>query len=138
MLEAMSVEVPLGVAEVAAVIEACATAAQACTSCADACLAEDEVSALRACIALGNHCADICAVTGRVLSRPGRFDHLVVDHLLRACVIACTSAAEECRRHAEHHLHCAICAKACRACEQACTTLLEAEAFIELRNLAGG
>jgi hypothetical protein len=138
MLEAMSVEVPLGVAEVAAVIEACATAAQACTSCADACLAEDELAALRACIALDNHCADICAVTARVLSRPGRFDQLVVDHLLRACVIACASCAEECARHAEHHRHCAICAKLCRACEQACTALLEAEAFTELQKLAGG
>lgn len=44
----------------------------------------------------------------------------------------------ECARHDDHHRHCAIWAKACRACEQACAALLEAEAFAELQKLAGG
>jgi len=124
--------------DVAAAIEACLNASQACTSCADLCLAEDDVTALSACVGLDQTCADVCGMTMRVLSRPVRSDHLIVHRLLQACVRACASCAEECARHADHHRHCAICSKACRACERACAALLEAEAFAELQNLAGG
>jgi hypothetical protein len=50
-------------------IEACFSCGQACTACADACLAEDSVTDLARCIRLNLDCADICDVTGRVLSR---------------------------------------------------------------------
>lgn len=138
MLDAAPAGVELGVAEVAEAIDTCLTAAQACTSCADACLAEDDVAPLRDCIALAHNCADVCEATARILSRPARSDHLLEHRLLRACTRACASCGEECDRHAAHHRHCAICARACRACVQACTTLLDAEAFVELQKLAGG
>ena len=138
MLDAAPSQGNLDPAELAAAIDACADAAQACTSCADACLAEEDVAALRTCIRLDADCADICAVTARVLSRQTRDDQFLVHRLLQACVRACSSCAEECERHAEHHAHCAICARACRACEQACQRILDADAFDELQALAGG
>jgi hypothetical protein len=49
----------------------------------------------------------------------------------------CTSSAEECARHAEHHRHCAICEKVCRKCVEACSALLDAQALGELQKLAG-
>jgi len=136
MLEASPNGVPLGVAEVATAIDACLNCVQACTSCADADLVEEDVDELRACVALCLNCADVCDVTARVLSRPARFDHVLVYRLLQACVRACTTSAEECARHADHHRHCAICERACLACVKACGTLLDAEAFVELRNRA--
>jgi hypothetical protein len=137
MLDASSAGVPLAVAEVAAAIDACLNCVQSCTSCADADLVEADVAEMRACIALCVGCADVCDLVARILSRPARSDHVVVHRLLQACVRESTLCAEECARHAEHHRHCAICAKACRACEVACRTLLDAEAFEELEKLAG-
>lgn len=138
MLDASPRGVPLGVAEVAAAIDACLQCAQSCTSCADADLAEDDVAAMRACTALCLDCADVCDLVARILSRPAQSDHVVVHRLLQACVRECTLCAEECARHTEHHRHCAICAQVCRACKVACEALLDAEAFDELEKLAGG
>jgi hypothetical protein len=137
MLESTEAGTALGAAEVAAAIDACLSCDQACTACANACLAEDDIDAMRACIALDETCADICATTARLLSRPVLADHVLLDDTLRACVRACSRCAEECARHA-HHRHCAICAQVCRACEHACTALLEGETFSELTKLAGG
>jgi hypothetical protein len=138
MLEASPVRIDLGLDDVAAAIDASLACEQACTSCANECLAEDDVVELRRCIALCENCADVCAVTARVLSRPYTFDHQVVHPVLQACVRTCTSSAEECERHAAHHRHCAVCLQACRACIVACTAVLEDEAFEELRKIAGG
>jgi hypothetical protein len=73
----------------------------------------------------------------RVLSRPFAADHRVTHHVLRACVLTCTSSAEECHRHAPHHRDCAVCEKACRACLAACEALLQAEAFQQLEKISG-
>jgi hypothetical protein len=137
ILDASPSGVPLGVAELAAAIDACLNCFQACTSCADADLAEDNVDEMRTCIALCLNCADVCQLTARALSRPAHWEDFVVQRLLQACVRTCTSSAEECARHADHHRHCAICEKACRACLHACSALLDAEAFAELHKLAG-
>jgi hypothetical protein len=138
ILEASPAETELDLDAVVDAIEACMTSAQVCTSCANACLAEDDVADLSRCIARCERCADLCTATVRVLSRPFASDHFVTHRTLHACVRACSLSAEECERHAAHHRHCAICAQACRACVKACTTLLEEEAFEELKNLAGG
>ena len=138
MLDAAPGQVHLGVAEVAAAIDACADSAQACTSCADSSLAEEDVAAMRDCIGLCLNCADVCGATTRVLSRQTRFDNLMTHRLVHACVRACANCAEECERHADHHDHCRICAEVCRACERVCRALLDAEAFEELQALAGG
>ena len=127
MLAASPQRVPLELGAVAAAIDACLNCVQTCTACADSDLIEEDVRAMRACIALCQTCADICDAAARVLSRPGQWDDLVVRPLLEACVRACTTCGEECDRHAGHHRHCAICAEACGTCVQACGALLDSE-----------
>jgi hypothetical protein len=138
ILEASPARTELGIDAVVDAIEACMTSAQVCTACANACLGEDDVSELRTCTARCERCADLCTTTVRVLSRPFGADHFVTHRTVHACVRACSLSAEECERHASHHRHCEICARACRACVKACSALLEEEAFDELKKLAGG
>ncbi|QIR68770.1 four-helix bundle copper-binding protein [Kocuria sp. KD4] len=105
-------------------IEACFECAQTCTACADACLAEDMVAELRQCIGLNVDCADVCVVTGAVLSRQTGTNVETTRALLEACRVACKACGDECVSHAEMHEHCKVCAQACRRCEQDCADLL--------------
>ena len=107
-------------------IEACVECAQACDACADACLSEDDVTELRKCIRLNLDCSDICATTGRLVTRQTEYDAPVSKAQLETCRQACGTCAEECERHAEHHEHCRLCAEACRRCEEACASLVDA------------
>lgn len=109
-----------------ACIDACFDCAQACTACADACLGEEMVAELRRCITLDLNCADICAATGRVLSRQTGYDAELTRAALVACRDACRRCAEECERHAAMHEHCRICAEVAQRGEQACERLLAA------------
>ncbi len=125
MLQAAPTTTGYGPEELAACIEACFDCAQACTACADACLAEDMVADLRRCITSDLNCADICAATGRVLSRQTAYDATLTTAVLIACREVCRICAEECEGHT-HMAHCQICAEACRRCEQTCAQLLGA------------
>jgi hypothetical protein len=108
----------------AACIDACFECAQCCTACADACLAEQQD--MRHCTRTDLDCADVCAVTGRVLSRQTEPSWVLLRAQLEACRTACRACAEACEQHAEQHAHCRICAECCRRCEQACGRLLAA------------
>lgn len=119
----------LGDRDVAALsecIEASTVCAQACTGCADACLSEDMVADLITCIRTDLDGADICAVTGAVLSRHTGSDAATTKVVLEACQVACERCAAECESHAGMHEHCRLCAEACRRCETACAALLSA------------
>jgi hypothetical protein len=83
------------------------------------------VAELRKCIRTNLDCADVCAATGRVLSRHTAYDADLTRAVLQACAQACRSCGDECSSHAEMHEHCRICAEACRRCERACERLLE-------------
>ncbi|HEX6651403.1 MAG TPA: four-helix bundle copper-binding protein [Thermoleophilaceae bacterium] len=108
-------------------IEACSDCAESCTQCADDCLAEEGVQELTTCIRLNLDCADVCAATGRVVSRQTGYDPAVTSAVLRACIEACGRCAGECEVHAAHGMeHCGVCAEECRRCEQACQELLAA------------
>jgi Domain of Unknown Function (DUF326) len=107
-------------------IQTCFECAQACTACADACLAEDRVAELRQCIRFNLDCADLCATTGRVLSRQTGNNADTARALLEACRTACKGCGDECASHADMHGHCRVCAEACRRCERACAELLTA------------
>ena len=108
-------------------IEACSDCAESCTQCADDCLAEEGVQELTTCIRLNLDCADVCAATGRVVSRQTGYDPGVTSAVLRACIEACGRCAAECEAHAAHGMeHCGVCAEECRRCEQACQELLAA------------
>src|SRR4051812_29399701 len=61
-------------AALARCIEECFDCAQTCTACADACLSEATVADLIKCVRTNLDCADICDMTGRVLSRHTGYD----------------------------------------------------------------
>jgi hypothetical protein len=110
-----------------ACIDACNDCANACTQCADACLSEDVVAELIKCMRLNTDCADVCAVTGRIVSRQTEYDANVTRAALEACIAVCKACGDECEHHAEMGMqHCRVCAEACRRCEQACRDLLTA------------
>lgn len=87
-------------------------------------LAEDKVANLRRCIRLNLDCADICSVTGRVLSRQTERAWEVARMQVDACRTACLACGEECEQHAEMHEHCRTCADCCRRCAESCDRLL--------------
>jgi hypothetical protein len=108
-------------------IEACAECAQACTQCSDDCLSEQNVQDLVKCVRLDLDCADLCAATGRILSRQTEYDANVARAALEACAAVCKACGDECESHGRHGMkHCAVCAEACRRCEDACRRLLDA------------
>lgn len=94
-------------------LDACVAA---CEHCATACLQEDNVKMMARCVLLDRDCADVCALTARLLARGS--EHAA--HLLRECAEICKACADECERHGAHSEHCRACAEACRRCEQAC------------------
>jgi len=117
-----------GTAVLVECIDACFDCAQSCSACADACLGEEEVSHLRRCITMCLNCSDVCAMTGRIVSRQTEFEAAMARAALQACAEACRLCAEECERHARemNMEHCRVCAEACRRCEQACSDALSA------------
>jgi hypothetical protein len=112
--------------DLAACIEACLACDQACSACADACLGEKDVLNLLQCIRLNLDCADVCAITGRLLSRQTLSPGGLLRDQIQVCAQACDLCAAECEKHAHHHEHCRVCMEACRRCAEACRTLLVA------------
>ena len=71
--------------------------------------------------------ADMCATTGRVVSRQTEYHANVTRAVLQACIAACRSCGDECERHGDHGMeHCRVCAAECHGCEQACQDPLAA------------
>ena len=99
--------------------------AQVCTICADACLSEEDVEKLATCIRLNLDCAEICQVTGNLMSRPAHRDAPALRAQLEACVEICTACGDEYERHA-HMEHCRVCAESCRECAEACRRMIGA------------
>jgi hypothetical protein len=97
---------------------------QTCAACADACLGSGFAAGLTECIGLSLACADVCATTARVLSRPDGRDAEIVRALLAACAVAGAACAAECLRHAEILRHCGTCAQMCRVCVERCRDAL--------------
>src|SRR5215213_7502475 len=91
-------------------------------------LGEGEVSHLRRCITMCLNCSEVCAATGRIVSRQTDFEPTMARAALQACAEACRLCAEECEHHARemNMEHCRVCAEACRRCERACSDALSA------------
>ncbi|MGE4063518.1 MAG: four-helix bundle copper-binding protein [Rhodospirillaceae bacterium] len=106
-------------------IDECHACVQACTSCADACLAEQDVERLRQCIRVDLDCADVCRTTAALASRRTGSNEDLLRAALEFCATACEICNEECKRHAEHHEHCRVCAEACRTCADACREAMD-------------
>jgi hypothetical protein len=107
-----------------ACIEACFDCSQACAGCADACLSEQQLQDLIHCIRLNLDCEDICATTGRMLSRLTNPAQELLRSQIETCLMACQLCAEVCEKYADKLAHCAACADACRRCEEACRRLV--------------
>ncbi len=112
--------------EAFALVTAAAECSAVCSSCADACLEDSDPGDRRLCIRLNLDCADITAVTARMISRPGEQDKGVLKAQLEACATACRACADECDKHAAKMEHCRICAESCRKCAEACDAMLKA------------
>jgi hypothetical protein len=119
---------PLAVQDevLAAAIDALSDCAQACAADADLNLAEPNLAEMVKCVRLCLDCADVCTATLAVASRQGDLDSNVAKPLLQSCVAICRSCGDECELHAKMHVHCRVCAEACRRCEQACLEVLAA------------
>lgn len=86
----------------------------ACEKCAAACLEEENVTEMAHCIELDRDCADICALSARLLQRDSEIAH----SFLAICEEACRTCADECNKH--EHDHCKQCAEVCLRCAEAC------------------
>jgi hypothetical protein len=85
------------------------------------------VQELAKCIRLNLDCVDVCATTGRVVSRQTEYDANVTRAVLQACIAACSSCGDECEIQGNQGMeHCQVCAEECHGCEQACRELLGA------------
>lgn len=106
-------------------LKALSTCSEVCTGCADACLGEPEhLEHLRRCIRIDLDCADVCAITFRLLMRQTETPNELVHAQLHAAVVACQACADECEQHGEMHDHCRLCADTCRYCQERCNFLL--------------
>ena len=112
--------------QIVALVNSAFACEQCCTACADACLDEDGDMDLRYCIRTNLDCADVCATTGRMLSRQTQPNARLLRSQLEACRVACDACADECEKHADMHDHCRVCMECCRECSQACQALLDA------------
>jgi|GEM_PF-1052356 len=107
-------------AELNRAAQAAAACALACSACADSDLGRDPAG-MATCIRKCTDCADVCAITAKMLARPApRGD--AWQKLVMACAALCAECAEECGQH--NHVCCQECAAACRECEKACLQLI--------------
>lgn len=95
-----------------------------CNSCADACVAEESAGAMdmARCIRLCMDCADVCLATSRLATRRTDGNVPLIEAMLRTCMLACETCAEECAKH--DHAHCQRCAQMCRECAETCEKAL--------------
>lgn len=98
-----------------ALLHALTNCANACNYCTASCLEEADVKMMANCIRLDIDCAAICSLTASLIAR----DSVHGKHLLQECAEVCARCAAECEKHKKMQ-HCADCATACRACEEAC------------------
>lgn len=88
----------------------------ACENCATECLNEDDPRHLAECIRLDRDCADICALTARLVARSSA----QAGAMLQLCAQVCKACEAECRKH--DHDHCRKCAEACQECHRQCSS----------------
>jgi hypothetical protein len=71
---------------------------------------------------MSRDCADVCALTARVLARRGPTWRVMCD----ACARSCEACAKICSDNKDCEC-CTTCVKTCRACAKACRDLLAAD-----------
>jgi len=83
-------------------------------------MGETKTELLRDCVRLNLDCADVCALTGHLVSRAFSAEPKLVQAQLEICANLCAACEAECRQLARLHDHCLICAQACSQCEGLC------------------
>jgi hypothetical protein len=105
-------------------VEALSICQQVCLVCADACLAETQPEKIRVCVRLSRECATVCSATLLLLLGHDGTQSSVVHAQLHACVLACQACSDACADRGIHHEYCALCAEACRRCQERCNVAL--------------
>ena len=111
-------------------IDACLSCAEICHACSDDMIGmefhgkADIQMLMTRCIRLCRDCADICLLSGALMSRNSPF----AEQICRQCAEVCDACAETCEAHAPHHPMCGDCAKECRRCADLCRDMEGAEA----------
>ncbi|MEV6949273.1 hypothetical protein AB0N07_46695 [Streptomyces sp. NPDC051172] len=126
LLDSITTAGPLGNEVLARAVDVLADCEQAATACAAGMLAAKDADELRAAISQDQDCADITAVTRRVLTRGSSHDPALLTAQVEACLIACRRSHELCGQHAQHHEHCRICSDAAGKAADACREILVA------------
>jgi hypothetical protein len=60
------------------------------------------------------------------MMRPNGYDMASMQGMMQGCMAMGMACAEECRRHADMHDHCRICASACDQMVEACRSMMSA------------
>ncbi|HWH25221.1 MAG TPA: aldehyde dehydrogenase [Pseudolysinimonas sp.] len=101
-------------------MEACSAVEMAATMCADACAGEG----MGKCSSMCMNMADVAMTTMRMMMRPMGMDKMAMSSMMTACMEMGKACAAECRMHDSDH--CRICAMACDAMVEACTSMMAA------------
>lgn len=126
LFDSMTVHARLSTETLAAGVDVLQECAEAVTACSAGMLTESDAADLAGAIGRDLDCADVVEATRRVLTRGNGPDSALVSAQLEACLLACERSHESCSRHAEHHVHCRICADATQRCAETCRQLLTA------------
>lgn len=109
-----------GMAEAA---RACVAAELACAAWLSAALRRSNLDKWRGCIALTLDCLDVCAATGKILTRGLDSDPAVLAALLDACASACATCGAECHRLGTGYPLCLTCGDVCLRTQLECARL---------------
>ena len=109
----------------ASVTVALAASEEATTVCATGMRSAKDAEELRTAISRDLDCADVTAVTRRILARDTGTGRVLLTAQVEACIIACQESNEECSRHADHHDHCRLCSQATAEALNVCRELLQ-------------
>ncbi len=106
-------------------IEACSAASMAATMCADADMGDAaSTDSMARCASMCMNMADVATTMMRMMMRTNGHDMAVMMPMMEACMAMGTACAAECRMHADMHDHCRICAMACDAMVEACSSMM--------------
>jgi hypothetical protein len=107
-------------------IAASTVCSQTCVSCSEAALSGADFAVLRSCSKAAQDCADICALTAKLLLRATDRNQEVIRCQMDACLAACRRCRIECDRQVSVLEFCGVCMSACLVCEQSCAELAAA------------
>lgn len=93
----------------------CLACLLACEKCSTDCINEGR----KLCALLCRDCADICALCARFEARNSNYH----KDICALCAKTCKACAEECSKHAAHHVSCKECEEACNKCAAVCAEM---------------